>query len=303
MNIGVTLDTATDLLPFNEVLTIVRKLEALGYESVWLTDTFGREPFVLATGLLASTEKIRVGTAIASMYGRDAMAAAQTRNTLSEMYPGRFLMGLGTSAPFANEARKAELKSPATKVVEYLDDLCSYQIMSAASESIAPVYVAAHGPRVQRIAAEKADGILTWVMPQEHTKLSRSRVGEKLDVSCHVPFTMIEDAADARQFARQYLGVWLQLPWYQKSWLAAGFDDADIENGGSDRLIDAIVGSGNTTAIHDHAQAYFQVGASRVILQPLRRSVEGEALDAFHQTDMAADWDALEAVSATFGLS
>ncbi len=303
MKIGVTLDTATDLLPSSEVLAIARTIEELGYESIWLTDTFGREPFVLASALLASTEKIQVGTAIASMYGRDAMAAAQTLSTLSEMYPDRFLMGLGTSAPFANEARKAQLKSPAVKVEEYLDDMQSYQIMSAPAASMAPVYVAAHGPKIQRLAAEKADGILTWVMPSEHTEVSRSRIGQSPDISCHVPFTLIEDADDARQFARQYLGVWMKLPWYQQSWLSAGFEEADLENGGSDRLVDATVASGSADAIADHVESYRQAGASRVILQPLRRVKEGEALDAFHQTDMAADWDALDHIAGRLGLS
>ena len=80
---------------------------------------------------------------------------------------------------------------------------------------------------------------------------------------------LIEDADDARQFARQYLGVWMQLPWYQQSWLAAGFSEVDLENGGSDRLIDAIVASGNADAIADHVESYLQAGASRLILQPL----------------------------------
>ncbi len=302
MNIGVTLDTATDLLPFNEALAIVKNIETLGYESVWLTDTFGREPFVLVTALLANTEKIRIGTAVASMYGRDALAAAQTRQTLSEMYPDRFMMGMGTSAPFANEARKAQLMSPAQKVEEYLNDIQSYQVMCATAESIAPLYVAAHGPKIQALTAEKADGILTWVMPSEHTELTRSRVGDTPDISCHVPFTLIENVEEARQFTRQYLSVWKQLPWYQQSWVAAGFDTADLDDGGSDRLIDAIVASGNIDAIASHVGAYAQAGASRVILQPLRRITEGEALEAFHQTDMAADWEALELVSKRLGL-
>ena len=293
-NVGVTLDTFTELLPGSEVLSIVRQIEELGFESVWLTDTFGREPFVLATFLLASTSSIRVGTGIASVYGRDAMAAQQTRRTLSELFPDRFLMGMGVSAPFANELRKAQLLPPAEKMSNYLDDMQSFHIISAEPESLAPVYAAAHGPKLQQIAGEKADGILTWVMPAEHVRLTRTRVGMDTEVSSQVPFVLNENPGEARQFAREYLSVWMQLPWYRKSWSAAGFSDDDIKDGGSGALIDSIIAWGDADSIRDHVEAYFDAGASRVILQPLRRTAEGEAQDAFHQTDMAADWAALD---------
>ena len=295
--IGVTLDTHTEFLAGSKVLSIVRHIEELGFESVWLTDTMGREPFVLASTLLSATSKIRVGTGIASMYGRDAMAAQQTRRTLSELFPGRFLMGLGVSAPFANELRKAQLMSPAGKVSNYLDDMRSFQILSAEPESMAPVYVAAHGPRLQGLALAKADGILTWVMPAEHIELTRARVGHDLDVTCQVPFLLDADAVQARQCAREYVAVWLQLPWYLKSWNAAGFSDADLTGGGSDTFIDSVVAWGDADAIADHVSRYFEAGASRVLLEPLRKTGEGEARDVFHQADVTADWPALDVMA------
>lgn len=292
--IGVTLDTHTEFLAGSEVLSIVRHIEELGFESVWLTDTYGREPFVLASVLLSTTSRIRVGTGIASMYGRDAMAAEQTRRTLSELFPGRFLMGLGVSAPFANEQRKAQLMSPAGKVSSYLDDMRSFQMLSAEPESMAPVYVAAHGPKLQGLALEKADGILTWVMPAEHTKLTRIRVGADLDVTCHVPFLLDADPVRARQCAREYLSVWLQLPWYLKSWRTAGFSDADLSEVGSDAFIDSVVAWGSLDSIVAHVERYFDAGASRVLLEPLRKTQAGEPSDVFHQAEVTADWPALD---------
>ena len=295
--VGVTLDTCTEFMPGAELLALVRHIEELGFESVWLTDTMGREPFVLASTLLANTSKIRVGTGIASMYGRDAMAAAQTRRTLSEMYPDRFLMGMGVSNPMANELRKAKTLPPIEKVSSYLDDMQAVSIMTAEPQAEAPVYIAAHGPKLQKIAAEKADGVLSWVMPAQHTQLTRKRIGEGPDISCHVPFVLGLDAGEARKFAREYLSVWLALPWYRKSWGAAGFSEADFENGGSDAFIDAVVGWGDTARVLNHVDGYFQAGAGRVILQPLRRTAEGEILDVFHQTDMAPDWQALDTIA------
>ncbi|MDE0064438.1 MAG: LLM class flavin-dependent oxidoreductase [Gammaproteobacteria bacterium] len=295
--IGVTLDTHTEFLAGSQVLSIVRHIEELGFESVWLTDTMGREPFVLASALLSATGRIRVGTGIASMYGRDALAARQTRQTLSELFPGRFLMGLGVSAPFANEGRKAHLMSPAGKVSSFLDDMRSFQILSAEPETMAPVYVAAHGPKLQGLALEKADGILTWVMPAEHIELTRTRIGNDLDVSCQVPFMLDADADQARRCAREYLAVWLQLPWYCRSWRAAGFSDADLSGGGSDAFIDAVVAWGDAGTIADRVARYFDAGASRVILEPLRKTREGEARDVFHQADVTADWPALDVLA------
>ena len=295
--IGVTLDTCTEFLPGAEVVSLVRHIEDLGFESVWLTDTMGREPFVLASILLADTNRIRVGTAIASVYGRDAMAAQQTRRTLSEMYPDRFLMGMGVSNPMANEMRKAKTMPPVEKLSTYLGDMKSTSIMTAEPETLAPVYVAAHGPKLQSIAAENADGVLSWVMPAQHAKLTRERIGEGPEISCHVPFIMNASAEQARQFAREYLSVWLALPWYRKSWEAAGFSEADLDAGGSDAFIDAVVGWGDTDAVLDHVDGYFRAGADRVILQPLRRTAEGEPLDVFHQTDMAPDWSALDTLA------
>ena len=295
--IGVTLDTHTEFLAGSEVLAIVRHIEKLGFESVWLTDTMGREPFVLASALLSATDRIRIGTGIASMYGRDAMVAGQTRRTLSELFPGRFLMGLGVSAPFANERRKAQLMSPAGKVLNYLDDMGSFQVLSAEPESMAPVYVAAHGPKLQGLALEKADGILTWVMPAPHIELTRTRVGDGPDVTCQVPFMLDADAVRARRCAREYLTVWLQLPWYLKSWNAAGFCAADLAGGGSDAFIDSVVAWGDADAIADHVARYFEAGASRVLLEPLRKTGEGEARDVFHQADVTADWPALDVMA------
>ncbi len=296
-HIGVTLDTNTEFLPRDEVLSIVQHIEDLGFESVWLTDTMGREPFVLATFLLSNTSTIRVGTGIASMYGRDAMAAAQIRRTLSELFPHRFLMGLGVSAPFANELRKAQNLPPAEKTSTYLEDMQSFQVLSAEPQSLAPIYVAAHGPRLQELTKEKADGILTWVMPPQHTELTRSRVGGDTELSCQVPFILSENADEARSCAREYLSVWLRLPWYRESWTAAGFSASDFDDGGSNAFIDSVVGRGDASAIAGHVDRYFQTGASRVILQPVKPTKSGEPKDVFHQTNVAVDWPALSRVA------
>src|SRR4051812_7006448 len=105
--IGITLNKHIDFLPLADVVDIARNLEAQGYESLWLVDAFAREPFALAAWLLAKTARIKVGTGVANVYGRDAVSAAQFRQTLGEASGGRFLLGLGVSNQRINDKRGA----------------------------------------------------------------------------------------------------------------------------------------------------------------------------------------------------
>src|SRR5688572_15374313 len=95
--IGVLLDQHAYNLTAEDLAEAARRIEALGFESVWLLDSFSRDPFIAAAFILGNTRTLKVGTGIATVYSRDAMAATQARETLSDYYPGRFLMGLGAS--------------------------------------------------------------------------------------------------------------------------------------------------------------------------------------------------------------
>lgn len=291
--IGVTLDTHTDFLPAGDVVALAKKIETLGFESLWLSDAFSREPLALAAWLLAKTETLKVGTAIANVYGRDADSAAQVRKTLGEASGGRFLLGLGVSNKYMNDMRKAEWVPPLKKMGPYLDQLNSAVVASA--EGTAPVYVAAHAEGLAKLGRDKANGILTWTMPTAHTASMRALLGEGPHISAQLPVIPVSDPVEARQIGRDYLTVWLGLPSYRTAWAEiAGMTDADFENGGSDRLIDTIVAWGDEAAIRKRIGEYEAAGATRVIIEPLRK-----AQNAAHEVieghgKMAADWDALD---------
>ena len=281
---------ATEPFGASELIELVRGVESRGYDSVWLPELFGREPIATAGVLLARTERIAVGTAIANVYVRDAAAMAQAHRTLAELSGGRFILGLGVSNARLNESRGHTWHTPVVKMTAYLDALAKARIDSPAPAATAPVLVAAHGPRLQRLAAEKADGVITYLMPPEHTAQSRARIG---DVAlAPVAFFLAErDPAVARRKARGALRVYIQLDYYHREWRKLGFADADFADGGSDALIDQLVAWGDERALQDRIAAFERAGASRVIVLPLGlRTKEG------------IDWRVLDALAVTKGV-
>lgn len=295
-SIGVTIDVHTDGYPIDQVLALVRTIEELGYDSVWMSDAMGRDPFLLASHLLANTRVLKVGTAVANMYGRDAMSASQARRDLSELYPDRFLMGLGVSVPFMNDLRGAVTLPPVQKQADYLGALSGYHLTPPQPPRLAPVFAAAHGPRLQAIAGEKADGIMTWLMPPGHIAVSRGRLPAGKVINSQVTVLMETDAERARKTARTFFNLWLQLPHYRAAWIEGGFQADDFENGGSDRLIDALFAWGDVDAIAAKVAEYHAAGADCVMLEPLRWN-EDTSLHAGIEQHVSPDWNALKPIA------
>ena len=295
---GVALDTHPDAVPGTQLIEIVRNIEKLGFESAFLADAMGREPFVTAAILLANTSKIRIGTGIANIYGRDPMSAAQTRRTLSELYPDRFLMGLGPSNEFLVNLRHGKWVPSLQKIPAYLKELKETQLGSAAPAKLAPVYLSAHGPKMQDIASSLVDGIMTWTMPPQVIARSRKHLGPKPAITAQSPVVLSTNAAEAREVGRNYLALWLGLPWYCKAWVEAGFSEADVSNGGSDALIDSVVAWGDGPAIAKRVSEFEKAGATRVILEPLKKCPPQTTNPIHGEQKVTADWDALKAIAA-----
>ena len=294
--IGVTVDVHMNRAPLSELLTLLARIEGLGYESIWSPDAMARDPYLLSAYMLANSNTIRVGTAVANMYAQDPVAAAQARLTLSEQYPDRFLMGLGVSVAFMNEQRNAETISPVVKQTQYLKGVREARLVTPAPSVMAPVFAAAHGPRLQQIAGEHADGIMTWAMPPEHISLSRARLQEGSLINAGVAVIDESDPEVARAAARSFIALWMQLPHYRKAWVSAGFSESDFEGNGSDRFIDAMFAWGSLDDIVGKLNEYHAAGADRIILSPLKYSQELTDHAGAQQTVQPA-WDVLNAIA------
>ena len=243
-------------------------LETRGYESLWLPELFGREPLSTAGYLLAATSSLKIATGIANIYSRDPSAMAQSRQTLGELSNGRFMLGLGVSNPGLNSVRGHQWEMPLPKMRRYLKEMAEVQVEAPKPENQAPLYIAAHGPKLQALGANHTDGIITYLMPMEHAAQSRARIGDAVSLSVVCGFLHETDPTVARNKARKALSFYITLDYYQREWQAQGFDLSDYEGGGSDRLIDALVGWGDQRALQDRVDRFKDAGVDRVIVMP-----------------------------------
>jgi probable F420-dependent oxidoreductase len=240
-----------------------------GYDSFWLPELIGREPIATAGYLLGRTRRLSIATGIANVYARDAIAMAQARESLTELSGGRFMLGLGVSNAQFNSARGHVWQAPLTKMTAYLDAMDAVKSAAPAPKHPAPIYIAAHGPKLQALGAARTDGIITYLMPPEHTRQSRTHIGPTAELNAAAMFLAETDPATARSKARAALKMYIRLDYYHREWRKLGFGDADFADGGSDALIDTLVSWGDAGTLRARFDAFAQAGATRVIVLPL----------------------------------
>lgn len=258
----------TDGLPVRELEQFARRIEGLGYESLWVTEFTGRDPYTTAAHLLARTEQILIATGIANVYSHDAIVAAQNRQTLAELSDGRFVLGLGVSHPPMAQMHQLEWLPPLRKMRQYLDTMEATRVDSPPGPAAAPIWLAANGPRLLELVAERLDGANTYLLPPAHTKRAREILGPDKRLNVVLPCCLCEDPERARKLARRALAIYMPLPAYQKEWKNWGFEEGDWADGGSDRLIDMIVAWGDEGAIRARIDEYEAAGASHIAVSP-----------------------------------
>lgn len=290
-HVGVLLSQSAYELAGAHLTELAQFIEALGFESVWLLDSFSRDPFIAASFILHDTTRLKVGTGIVTVYSRDAMAAAQARDTFAAYYPGRFLMGLGASNETIVQMRGGEWLPPVKKMSSYLKGVNGAVLAHEKPEVPVPLHIAAHAPGLQKLAVEEASGIITWVLPMQSVREARRQVGSNLEITANFPCILNEDPTEARQVARTFLAMYIGLAYYQSAYLKVGFEEGDFADGGSDRLIDAIVAWGSPEGIKSRINAYFKAGASRVVINPIR----SPGNDVHNRRrDVTPDWASLK---------
>ena len=259
----------TDGLPGPELERFALRLEELGYDSLWVPEFFGREPYTTAAFVLARTSRLVVATGIANVYARHAIVAAQHRHALAELSGGRFVLGLGVSHPPMAEAHGLEWLAPVVKMRAYLDGIDAMQVRAPKPAEPAPIWISAHGPLLLKLAAERADGANTYLAPPPHTARAREILGpdKRLNVVLHC--CLSEDETAARRIARRALSVYLPLPAYHRVWRAWGFEESDWADGASDRLVDKLVAWGDHASIRRRMDEHLAAGASQIIISPL----------------------------------
>jgi probable F420-dependent oxidoreductase len=255
---------------------IAAELEELGYGAIWLPEAVGRDPLVGAALLLGATDRITVATGIASIYARDAMAMAAGWKTVSEAHPGRFVLGLGVShAPMVEGMRGHAYGPPLTTMRSYLDAMDAAMYVAAEPPEPPRRVLAALGPKMLALAAERADGAHPYFVTPEHTARAREVLGREPVLATEQAAVLETDPAEARRVAREHMAIYLGLPNYVNNLKRLGFTDDDIAAGGSDRLADAIVAWGDVDAVRARVRAHHDAGADHVCVQVLAHDFGG----------------------------
>jgi probable F420-dependent oxidoreductase len=259
-----------DVLTAARAQETVAELEELGYGTVWYGEAVGREALTKAGLFLAGTKRIVIATGIANIYGRDPITMAAAQKTLFEAYPNRFLLGLGVShIPLVEKVRGHRYDKPVPTMRAYLDamDQAPYQAVPPPSKP--PRVLAALGPKMLQLSAERANGAHPYNTTPKHTADARALLGPGPYLCPEQAVILETDSAKARAIARKFLAIYLTLPNYTNNWLRLGFQESDFSNGGSDKLIDAVIAWGDLKSVLNRIREHHSAGADHVCIQVL----------------------------------
>lgn len=252
-------------------------VEELGFGTLWVPETVGREPFTLLGMLTGGTSSLLLGTSIASIWGHDAQTTRMAALTLQEASGGRFVLGLGVSHPhLAQRLRGHTFDRPLTRMREFLAAYRAaiYKGPMADGAPEPPLLLAALRERMLGLAATEADGAFPYLVTAERLAWTRSLLDAAAPdrhpvLAVTMPAVLGNDPSAARESARAYLAPYLRTPTYRDSWSLQGFDEADWEKPGSDRLVDAMVACGDAAALHSRVAELLAAGADHVAVIPL----------------------------------
>ena len=263
--------TWLDAATADEAADFCNQLESWGYGALWIPEAVGRDPFAFIGYLAAKTEKLVFATGIANIYARDPMTAKAILKTCGELAPERFVLGLGVShGHLVAGVRGHEYTKPLSTMRAYLENIEKALYMGKEPTAEAPIVIAALRPKMLGLAAEKTRGAHPYFVPPEHTASAREIMGPDAWLCPEQMLILETDATKARDIARANMKTYLRLPNYQNNLLNFGFTHEDFENGGSDRLVDAICAWGDEKALWDRVQAHYDAGADHVCIQPFR---------------------------------
>jgi probable F420-dependent oxidoreductase len=261
-----------------------RELEALGYPVVWIPETLGnKEIFSHAAILLAGTTRIVVASGIANIHARDPMAMANGAKALGEAYPDRFVLGIGVSHAPSVTVRGGTYGRPVETMRAYLDAMAVAEYGASEPDPPVPLVLAALGPRMLELAAERADGAHPYFVPVEHTPFARKHLGPEPFLVVEQTAVLTTDPAQGRRIGRAFAKSYLALPNYVNNLRRLGWGDADLAGEGSDRLIDAVIAWGDVNAILRRVRAHLDSGADQVCIQVRTDPSSDPGLGAFRE--------------------
>jgi probable F420-dependent oxidoreductase len=251
---------------------LAAQIEALGYGAVWI----GGSPEAALNWVdpaLAQTNSLQLATGIVNIWSAPAPAVAESYKRIESAYPGRFLLGIG----LGHREHTEEYVKPYDALVGYLDDLDGALVPTSRR------VLAALGPKVLKLAAERSAGAHPYLTTPQHTARARQQVGNSVFLAPEHKVVLTTDADETRRIGRETLDHYLSLKNYVSNWLRLGFSEHDVRKPGSDRLVDAVVAYGTPEAIVARLNEHLEAGADHVAIQVLGRWTPETLLPALNE--------------------
>jgi len=248
-----------------EAVEAAAELEDLGYSALWVPDV-GGEVFDVVERLMGATKRATIATGILNLWMHSAEETADAHARLTAAHGDRFLLGIGVShAALIDAGEAGRYRRPLAAMASFLDGLDSAPSPVASSTRV----LAALGPKMLELARTRAAGAHPYNVTPEHTASAREAIGPAGLVLPEQAVALTTDPGLARSLGRDHLAHYLLLPNYTNNLRRLGFGDADFAEGGSDRLIDALVGWGDESAIEARVRQHRDAGADHVCIQVL----------------------------------
>lgn len=249
---------------------VAAEVEKLGYGTLWYGEAMAREAFAQASIFLSSTSRLVVASGIANIWARDPMAMAAGGRTLAEAWPDRFILGLGVSHAPAVAARGHEYARPVSSMRDYLDQM-EQAAWRGPEAKQPPMVLAALGPRMTALAAERTAGAYPYFTTDEHIELVRRQLGPEPFLAADLPVVLAPGRAEARTIGDSHTNQYLRTENYRNHLLRLGWKPEDLEPPGSDALFDAVMAWGGIATIRDRINARLGAGADQVVLNLITR--------------------------------
>jgi probable F420-dependent oxidoreductase len=246
-----------------EAAEAAAELEELGYGALWFPDG-GGPVFDAARNLLAATRETVVATGILNLWMHEPAEVIDGYASLNGDFPDRFLMGIGVShAPAIDQMREpGTYRKPLAAMKAFLDELDSGTPPVPPERRV----LAALGPKMLDLAAERTGGVHPYLVTPEHTRIAREAVGGDRLVFPEQTVVLCSTREEARSSAEGWLRDYLSLPNYANSMLRLGFTQEDVDTV-SDRLFDAIIAWGDEEANKARVDEHIAAGADQVCVQ------------------------------------
>ena len=234
-------------------------LERLGFGALWLGGSPSGD-LQQVEQLLAATATLTLATSIVNMWQSDAREVAASFARIEARHPGRFLLGVGTG----HRESTQRYAKPYETMKSYVDVLLGNGVPQAS------LVLAALGPKMLRLAAERAAGAHPYLVTPAYTRQARTILGAGPLLAPEQKVVLGADPEQARAIGRARVqNPYLGLVNYTNNLRRLGWSDDDLSDGGSDALIDALVAHGSPGDVVAQLTGHLDAGADHVVIQLL----------------------------------